>query len=385
MQEFRRMRVLFVSGTTTVGGAARSTHELASLLASRGHAIATLLLDDSAPRRTRLHRRCMNLRVKVSDTPFANIVDSITRSIGSRVSLRSEATNYESHTAIRPENALARRIREFRPDVVVVNSVDLPVWRQIHYDLANLRLPAVLYIREESGLLHLSHSGILPDLIVANAQGHVDAADALGHAAILVPSVVDCSACQTNSTREAVLFVNPIYEQGVDIALALAKARPDIPFIFAESWTLDTDAIDALQNAIADLPNVEFRRYRPDAHDLYATVAILLAPYRYPGRSRTIAEAQCNAIPILASDRYGPREAVGPGGILCDPDGSIDRWVDALGLLWDDDEQYKTFSDLAIAHSKRIEMQPATIMTTFETALSDLLRASTDSAEDRMK
>ena len=45
--------------------------------------------------------------------------------------------------------------------------------------------------------------------------------------------------------------------------------------------------------------------------------------------------ARANGIPVLASDRPGHGEAVGPGGILVDPDAPIDTWVDALARLKD--------------------------------------------------
>jgi glycosyltransferase involved in cell wall biosynthesis len=383
MQALPRMRVLFVSGTTTVGGAARSTHELASLLADRGHIVATLLSNDGAPRRIEIHRRAVNLRVKLANTPFAKIVDAATRRIGAAATPRTDLVGYEGHTAIRPENAMHTRIRAFRPDIVVVNSIDLPAWRQIRDDLERDAIPVVLYIREETGVLHLSHSKVIPDLVVANAEGHVDVVRALGHDAVFVPSVVDCDQCRTTTTRERVLFVNPIPMQGVDIALALARARPDIPFTFAESWSLDPATLTELRADLDSMTNVELRRYDPDAKNLYATTRLLLAPYRYAGRSRTIAEAQCSGIPSLASNRYGPREAVGPGGILCDPDGPIDAWIDALGQIWDDPVKYDQLATAAAAHSQRDELRPETIGAAFEHAIAELLQSRPRPAEVR--
>ena len=59
------MRALFVSGTS-VGGAAKSTYELAEVLAARGHTVFTLMKVDEAQRSTKLHKRLLNLDVKVA-------------------------------------------------------------------------------------------------------------------------------------------------------------------------------------------------------------------------------------------------------------------------------------------------------------------------------
>lgn len=368
------MRVLFVSGTS-VGGAARSTHELAALLARRGHTVGVVVRDETAPLRTYVHRRAVNLRVKREGRPGAAAADTLARRIGRRLEVDARDAGYQSWTAVRPENALAGAVASVQPDVVVVNSIDLPAWRQLLGDLRARGMPVVLYIREENGLLHLSHSKLPPDRLFANASGHVDAARALGFDALLVPSIVDCSTCRTTSSRERVVFVNPVAMYGVDVALGLARARPDVPFAFVESWPLDRRALGALQAELAALPNVELRRFVPDPRAVFRDARVLLAPYRYPGRSRILTEAQCNGVPALASDRYGLAEAVGDAGLLVDPDGPLDAWVAALGALWDDADAYAHYADAALAASNRPEIQPDAIATSVEHALDELVAA----------
>jgi glycosyltransferase involved in cell wall biosynthesis len=370
------MRVLFVSGTS-VGGAARSTHELAALLEQRGHTVATLVRDENAPRQTYLHRRAVNLRVKFGTGHASRAVDRAARRIGARLRPDSDGRVEFAYRAVRPENALAAAMQITRPDVVVVNSIDLPAWRQVRADLQAQQVPVVLYLREETGLLHLSHSKLPPDLLFANATGHAEGAAALGHRAVVVPSIVDCSTCSVDSTRECVLFVNPVAMYGVDVALALAAARPDIPFAFVESWPLDAAALADLQARLDALPNVELRRYVPDTRALFRDVRVLLVPYRYPGRSRVIAEAQCSGIPVLASNLYGIAEAVGDGGLLADPDGPLDAWADAMSSLWDDHDNYDRLSAAALAYSRRAEMQPDAIARSVEHALADLISQHT--------
>ena len=59
------MNVLFVSGTS-VGGAARSTYELAHELTQRGHQAATLMVSDEATTTIHRHKRFLNAAVKTS-------------------------------------------------------------------------------------------------------------------------------------------------------------------------------------------------------------------------------------------------------------------------------------------------------------------------------
>jgi glycosyltransferase involved in cell wall biosynthesis len=362
------MRVLFVSGTSA-GGAARSSHELADVMARRGHGVTVLMRNDRARFWTTIHRRAVNLRVKLGERRLAKLVDVAGRQIGTRLHDDITPRTYSSLLATRPENAARRVIKRFRPDVVVVNSIDLPAWRQLRNDVARLGLPVVLYIREETGLLHLSHSRVAPDFVVANATGHAERARELGHDAIVVPSIVDCAKCRVESTRERVLLVNPTAMYGVDVALALATARPDIPFTFAESIPLEPEELAALQEDIGMLGNVELQRSVPDARQLYSKVRLLLAPYRYPGRSRVIAEAQCSGIPALASTGYGVAEEVGEAGVTLDPDGPIELWIKAIGDLWDDPEHYERLSAAARRQVDAPDRQPNALAARFEDAL----------------
>jgi glycosyltransferase involved in cell wall biosynthesis len=366
------MRVLFVSGTAA-GGAARSTHELAAVMAGRGHDVATLMRDDDTPLWTTIHRRAVNLRVKLGARRSARVVDAMARRIGRRMRRDGVERPYPSFLATRPENAMARALGDLRPDVVVVNSIDLPAWRQVREDLRRRGVPVVLYVREETGLLHLSHSRVPPDLVIANAQGHVDGARSLGYDAVLVPSVVDCRGCGVQTTRRRVLLVNPTPMYGVDVALALARSRPDVPFTFAESVRLTAAELEMLERETAGLPNVVVRRFTPDPRALYADAKLLLAPYRYPGRSRVVAEAQCSGIPALGSNRYGLAEVIGDAGIVLDPDGPIEPWLRGLSAMWDDADAYDRLCALARARSAEEERQPATIAAKLERALEDVL------------
>lgn len=51
-------------------------------------------------------------------------------------------------------------------------------------------------------------------------------------------------------------------------------------------------------------------------------------------------------------------EAVGSGGILIEPDATIDAWVEAIRRLWSDQRYYAELSANALNHAKRPEIDP---------------------------
>jgi glycosyltransferase involved in cell wall biosynthesis len=74
-----------------------------------------------------------------------------------------------------------------------------------------------------------------------------------------------------------------------------------------------------------------------------------------------VSEAQVSGIPALASNRGGLPESVGPGGLLLDPDGGLDRWTEALARMWDDEAEYARLAELAEQHARRPEFEPRAI------------------------
>jgi glycosyltransferase involved in cell wall biosynthesis len=272
-----------------------------------------------------------------------------------------------------PENSTGRLLRDFRPDVVVASSIGRVAWRRIRTQLAAHRIPSVLYIREESALGHLTISDAPPDLLLTNAHTYAERTAVLGHPALVVPSVVTVDRYLVESTRERVLFVNPVPSYGLEAALALAAARPDVAFAFVEWWKLDDDARAEMDRRLAALPNVVLRPATPDPGRVYADARVLLAPFLLDGRPRVVLEAQANGIPVLASDLPALRETVGPGGRFVAADAPAAAWADALGDIIDDPERYRQACEAARAHAQREEVDPDAIVTRFERALAELV------------
>ncbi len=362
------MRILFVSGTS-VGGAAKSTAELAAALARRGHRVATLMALDEARRTRAWNDRLLDASVRLR--PLEKTIDPIRRRVGARLCELSEANGVVSARAAKPANALAAMIQRVRPDVVVTNSVERPEWRQIHDDLGKLGIPRVLYLRERTSLGHLTRLGLPGDLLLSNASGHAAEAAAAGYRATVIPSIVETDAARVESSRERVVYVNPVPLFGLDIALGLASDRPDIPFTFVKSWPLEESESAALDAAIAALGNVEIQEFSASVADVYRRARVVLLPYRHPGRPRVVVEAHANGIPVLASREDGLAEGVGPGGSCVDVDASRDEWARALGALWDDVEHYDEVVARTRAFAARPDIQPSVVVDTFEVALRD--------------
>jgi glycosyltransferase involved in cell wall biosynthesis len=366
------MRILFVSGTS-IGGSAHSTRELAERLVARGHDVAILFRVEGAVRTRYVHKRAINLVVKLGSSPLAGPVDRVAAQIGRRPRRAAEPVPYAVWNTSVPENSIGTLLRDFAPDVVVASSIGRVAWRRIRTMLADRDIPSVLYIREESALGHLTISDAPPDLLLANAHTYAERTAALGHPALVVPSVVSVDRYLVESTREQVLFVNPVPSYGLEAALGLAAARPDVAFAFVEWWRLDDQARSEMDRRLASLPNVVLRPATTDPGRVYADARVLLAPFLLDGRPRVVLEAQANGIPVLASDLPALRETVGPGGVFVAPDAPAPAWADALAELIDDPERYRRACDDARAHAMRDEVDPDAVVSRFERALADLV------------
>lgn len=189
---------------------------------------------------------------------------------------------------------------------------------------------------------------------------------------VVIPPIVDAGKYRVVTGRRSVVFINPIPEKGVEIALRLAVERPDIPFEFVECWELNAGHERNRQTA-KSLPNVIWRKPLLDIRSVYARGRVLLAPSRWDeGWGRVATEAQASGIPVVASRRGGLPEAVGPGGILIDPDNDdVSVWKAALSRLWDDEEAYKHYSAAALSYSLRPEIRPDYLLSKFRDFLSD--------------
>jgi len=356
------MRILFVSGTA-VGGSASSTRELATALAARGHDVGLLARVATAPRRWMLQHRLVNASVSREGSFLGAAAERAAARIGRRARL-VRTDPFREWSTILVENSLGPVRAAFAPEVVVASSIGRMAWRSVRAELAAAGIPSVLYLREESAIGHLAISDAPPDLLLANAHQHDAAARAAGFEAHVVPSVVDLSRARVESTREVVLFVNPVEVSGRELAVGVARACPDLRFAFVESWPLSEEERRWLDAALAGLANVERRPRVDDLRRLYGDARVLLVPYRTNGRPRVVLEAQANGIPVLATDLPALTEAVGPGGVAVPSDAGPGEWARALRDLLEPD-RYEDLSVAARAYAGRAEVDPDVIVGRF--------------------
>jgi glycosyltransferase involved in cell wall biosynthesis len=95
-----------------------------------------------------------------------------------------------------------------------------------------------------------------------------------------------------------------------------------------------------------------------------------------------VAEAQANGIPVVASRYPGLVEAVGPGGVLVDPDAPDADWIEAVGRLWDDAGHYERLVEAALRHAARPEIDPEVVTSRFEKALVALIARTRSAAPE---
>ena len=178
-----------------------------------------------------------------------------------------------------------------------------------------------------------------------------------------IPPIILPELYEVEPTRKNVTFVCPVSEKGLEIALALARRRPDIPFTFVECWPLGPESQFKLKHQVKSLENVVLRNSTNDMREIYCETKIMLAPSLwFEGWGRVVSEAQVSGIPALVSNVGGLPEAVGPGGLLVAPDATIDEWQRALSQMWDDLETYERLVALAYQHARRSEFRPDALL-----------------------
>ncbi len=260
-------------------------------------------------------------------------------------------------------------VDHFRPEVVVIQAgKQVPLagaflgtgvrtvfyFHDVLFDTHGARLENV------DGMLFLSVSEFVAERV----------RDEFGISSAIVPPVVLPEDFAVTPRGETVVFINPHPMKGVDIALALAERRPDIPFDFVECWPLPREQRRAVRARVRALPNVRWHRPVSDMRTIYGRARLVLVPSQVDDAwPRVVAEAHISAIPVLGSARGGLPNSVGPGGILIASDADISAWAQALARIWDDAEEHERLSQAARAHARRSEIQPERIIDTFIDAI----------------
>lgn len=342
------MRILFITKPhlPAFGGAQLTTHFLAKELMSRGHSVTVFAQQPpfDAPHPTR-------------DGCHGYLVI------------------HSSETA----RDLPGIIREQAPDCVVVGGYhpEMAPWAETMLT-TSAPLPTVLYAHDVGVTTCALDRSPRPHAVAAVSEFVAGQLGMQGIVSSVVRPIVDRSHYLVPTSRRVALFVNPVQKKGLDRALCLAEARPDIPFAFVRCWYIPPADLALLHARVGDLGNVELRESTHDPARLYGDARIVLMPSSYPEAwGRVAAEAVAATIPVLASRIGGLPEAVGDGGIVVDPNAASDVWVRHLSALWDDVSVYEHYVARAeTAARTRADISASAVGATFETLMHRALAAA---------
>lgn len=336
------MNILFASGFQHLpqifGGVMSNSHEMALALRSAGHQAA--------------------VAAELQPDDWLGIG---TRVLGKFTDKRSVHDRFLGYPAYRRWNfleSLPELVDVIKPDVVVVQPSHQIATSKI---LLGLGVPVIVYFhdvlfdrldgdpRDLDGALFLTNSEFTARLY----------RERYGIESAVLPPMFRAERYRTASRRRNVTFINPQPDKGSELALKIAAQCPEIPFCFVESWQLLEEHMAPIREHMARYGNVTLRRRTMNMKSVYRDARIVLAPTRIEEAwGRIASEAQFSGIPVIASDRGGLPEAVGPGGVLLNPDGPIEPWVEAVRGLWNDSARYQALSDAALHHSARAQIDP---------------------------
>ena len=244
----------------------------------------------------------------------------------------------------------------FRPDIVIMHGGwPLPEVAAV----GDLGIPTIVYFHDISYVdssKKFPHSRLVSCVANSNfTAGRV--MEKLGAPCPVVLPITRLSKYALERMPQYVTLINPIEKKGVDIAIAIAEARPDIQFLFVQAWqTLDENADGHIVQKTRKYKNIRFSRSVLDMKRIYRNTKILIMPSLLEESwGRSAVEAQASGIPVVARDTGGLPEAVGCGGILLPSDASPSAWVEAVSLLWDSKTDYDVFSRRASENAAKIE------------------------------
>lgn len=350
------MRVLFAAKHLHFpqggGGLERNTHELCLHLIGRGITPAVMCdLHHDGSLLEYKNRLSRTLRPKIRFPMDSHLGYPVFRGWGN-------------------EDGAREVVSQFKPDIVIAQSAE-PV--PLLQSFGGMGIPRMAYFHEVERIWDVNALMEMRDVgLLANSEFTArKMEERAGFRPAVIRPLIDRSLYLTTMRPKNVLFINAQVKKGVEIAFRLAEHRPDVQFDIVRYWSgagaankgWDTHTLSARARAAG---NITLHAPTNDMRRLYSRARLLLAPSQWEEAwGRVATEAQINGIPVLASNRGGLPESVGPGGILVEHDAPIEKWADAFSKIWDDPSEYARYSAAAFKHGNRPEIQPDTIVATF--------------------
>lgn len=315
------------------GGSQSNTHEMAHELRARGHEISVL--------------------AGLTSDGWTGARGRIMMKLSRRKAISDRSQGYPVYRSWHAWEGAADVVRSAAPDIVVAQSGKI---LRVAKAFREMGTPTVIYLHNVEFEDHGEPIEDFGDAVfIANSQFTAQRYhDVYGIHSKVINPIFQPERYRTSSTRERVLFVNPHPLKGVDLAVTLARACPDIPFDFVESWTLSADQRATLGEKMAGLGNITLHPRTDDMREHYGRARIVLVPSRWEETwGRIASEAHYSGIPVLATRIGGLSEAVGPGGILLPPEAELPEWTTALRSVWDDTTLYDALSRAATDYAGR--------------------------------
>jgi len=331
------MHILFGSAhpylPQIAGGSQSNTHETVGELLKRGHKVsvlAGLTKDGLVGARGRIMLKLLGRKVA-----------------------RDNTQGYPVYRSWFAWEGVSDVIKSARPDIVIAQSGSV---LRLAEPFVKADVPVILYMHNVE---FEDHGGDLNDFrhctFLSNSEFTRERyRNKYGIDSVVVNPLFQPDRYKTTTTRERVLFINPHPLKGLDVAVTLASAFPEIPFDFVESWTLSEDQRRTLMKSISPLRNVTLHLRTTDMRLHYRHARIVLIPSQWEETwGRVASEAHYSGIPVLGSGVGGLVEAVGPGGVLLPREAPSRDWADALRRLWSDTDYYRSMSDAALDYAMR--------------------------------
>ena len=307
-----RMRILLAHNSLyfpSHGGGDKSNRLLMEALAAKGHQVRVVSRVEhfGEAAHQRLAGQLAQRGVKFEET------DEL---------IRFERHGVDIRTLTRSSQLRAyftRQIDEFDPDVIIT-STDDPA--QLLFDIARRakRARVVYLIRAtiatpfgpDSSMVSAEKTAVLrqADGVVGVSEyvaGYARQWGGLNGTHVPISLMEAGPAHALGSfTNKFVTLVNPCAVKGIDIFLGLAETMPQIQFAAVPTWGTTPEEFRRMRA----LPNITLLPPVDDISEVLRQTRVMLVPSVWAeARSRMVMEAMLSAIPVMASDVGGLKEA----------------------------------------------------------------------------